>query len=147
MSGERVVLLITDGKATCKEDPEDALAELRESNIEVTLNIVGFALDDEALKEQMRGWAGANGGSYFDAGDAGSLTEAIVAAVAAPVAIYALGDDAAPVATTTVGAPPVELAPGEYRVEVRADPSLTFDSVVIEPGAVETLELPITAEE
>jgi post-segregation antitoxin (ccd killing protein) len=140
-------VLITDGKATCDQDPEEALAELRDAGIEVSLNIVGFALDDEAVKEQMRAWAEANLGNFYDATDADSLTEAVKVAVAAPVDIYAVGDDAAPVASTTVGAPPVELPPGEYRVVVLSDPAREFGDVFLGGGEAVSLELPVEPRE
>ncbi|MEX1336167.1 MAG: VWA domain-containing protein [Candidatus Limnocylindrales bacterium] len=143
VEGQRIVVLITDGKATCKEDPEAALAELREAGFEINLNIVGFALGEDEVKEQMRGWAEANAGRYYDAVDARALTEAITAAVAAPVDIYAARGEGALVASTTVGAPPLELPPGEYRVEVRTDPPVELEDVVVRPSTVTEIELPI----
>ncbi|MEX1344371.1 MAG: hypothetical protein AB1Z63_06845, partial [Candidatus Limnocylindrales bacterium] len=120
-----------------------ALAELREAGFEINLNIVGFALGEDEVKEQMRGWAEANAGRYYDAVDARALTEAITAAVAAPVDIYAARGEGALVASTTVGAPPLELPPGEYRVEVRTDPPVELEDVVVRPSTVTEIELPI----
>ena len=147
VEGERIVVLITDGKATCQADPEEALAELREAGIEVSLNIVGFALDDEGVKEQMRSWAEANRGSFYDATDASSLTEAVKVAVAAPVAIYAVGEEAEPVASTTVGAPPVELPPGTYRVVVLSDRAHEFEDVLLGGGDTVSLKIPVEPSE
>ena len=89
----------------------------------------------------MRGWAAANGGSFYDASDAESLTQAVKTAVAAPVEVYAPGDEEDPVAVTAVGAPAIELDPGTYRVVVRSEPENVFDEVILEGGAVVALEL------
>ena len=143
VTGERVVVLITDGKATCKEDPEEALAELDEAGFEVNLNIVGFALDDDAVKEQMRGWAEANAGTYYDAADAQALVDAVTVAVAAPVDVYAVSDRSTRVASTTVGGDAVVLEPGEYVLEVRSDPPLEIEGVVLAGGQSLTYELEV----
>ena len=107
------------------------------------MNIVGFALDDESVKEQMRGWAEANRGSFYDATDASSLTEAVKVAVAAPVDVYTVGKEDAPVASTTVGAPPVELPPGTYRVVVLSDPAHEFEDVLLGGGDSVSLKIPV----
>ncbi len=141
--GERVVVLVTDGKATCKEDPAEALAQLRDAGIDIKLNIVGFALGDDAVKEQMRGWAESNNGTYYDAANAQALVDAVTVAVSAPVDVYAVSDRSAPVASTTVGGDAVELEPGEYVLAVRSDPPLEIEGIVLVGGEDKTHELAV----
>ncbi len=50
--GSAIVVLLTDGEETCGGDPAAAIKRLHELGIQVQVNIVGFALDDDALKAQ-----------------------------------------------------------------------------------------------
>jgi hypothetical protein len=136
-----VVVLITDGDESCGGDPAATIEDLRVAGIDVTVNIVGFALDDEGLKQQMSTWADVGGGSYFDAADAAALGDAISVAVSAPVDVYAVGGDAEPVTSTTVGGPVVELPPGEYRLDIRSDPPQEVAGIVLVGGQQLTYEL------
>jgi len=152
VEGTRIVLLVTDGAESCGGDPGAAIAALAEGGVEVTLNIVGFALDDEELKAQMAGWAEAGGGSYYDATSAAELASAIGTALGAPFRVYPAdpatatdGDE--PAASGTVGGEAVTLDPGTYRVEVLADPPVTFEEVVVPGGENVSLELPSAGEE
>ena len=52
-SGERLVILLTDGEETCGGDPAAAIAKLRKANIGVRVNIVGFAIDDEGAGREL----------------------------------------------------------------------------------------------
>jgi len=137
----RIVVLITDGDETCGGDPGAVIEELRADGIDINLNIVGFALDDEELKARMAEWAAAGDGSYFDASSAADLAAAVTTAVSAPYRVYALGVDA-PIASGTVGGGAIELDPGEYRVEVLAQPVFEFTEVLLGGGEVAVLELP-----
>jgi hypothetical protein len=131
---------VTDGKETCKGDPGAEVDRLVELGIEVALNIVGFALDDDALKADMESWATAGGGVFFDAQDEEGLLAGIAAALRAPYRIHDL--DGALVASGVVGGAPVALPTGTYRVEVLTDPPLTIDAVEMAPGGEVTLEVP-----
>jgi len=77
----RVIVLVTDGEETCEGDPQAAIAQLRESGLDARINIVGFAIDDEALAETFSAWANAGGGTYFDARGAAALEAAIADAL------------------------------------------------------------------
>jgi len=146
VTGTRMVVLLTDGNETCDGDPAAAIAELRAADIDVNLNIVGLALDDEALKDQMAAWAAAGDGSYFDAANAAELGSALAAAVAAPFRVFVPGDEEA-IASGTVGGEAVVLDPGAYRVEVLSDPPFSFEDIFLGGGESVSLELPIDAEQ
>jgi hypothetical protein len=83
----------------------------------------------------------AGDGSYFDASSAADLATAVTTAVSAPYRVYAVGADE-PIAAGTVGGGPIELEPGQYRVEVLTEPVFEFTEVVLEGGGVAHLELP-----
>jgi len=145
VSGPRTVVLVTDGKETCGGDPAAVIAAARARGLDIQVNIVGFALEDEALKETMRAWARAGGGTYFDATDAASLAGAVATAVGAPFRI--VGPTGELVAGGTVGADPVAVPPGTYRVEVLVDPPAVFADVVVGSGEAVELELAPHVEE
>jgi hypothetical protein len=109
---------------TCDGDPAAAERALREAGLEATVNIVGFALEDPALKAEMASWAAAGGGTFFDAQDQDALLAGVTAALLAPFRVY--DQDGALAAVGVVGGPEVELPPGIYRVEVLSDPPAAF---------------------
>lgn len=145
VTGPRIVVLVTDGAETCGGDPEAVIDALREGGLDVTVNIVGFALEDEALKSSMAGWAADGGGTYFDAAGADSLADSIAAAVNAPYRVY---DPAGKVvAGGTVGGGAVALDPGAYRVEVLVEPPVVFREVMVGSGDRVQLTLPAAGQE
>jgi len=78
--GPKTVVLITDGEETCDGDVLAAIEKLRADGLQATLQIVGFAIDDEALKAEFSDWAKRGGGVYIDAADQVGLSSAITAA-------------------------------------------------------------------
>ena len=138
--GPKIVVFVTDGKETCKGDPEAEVERLVELGIDVALNIVGFALEDEALKSDMESWAAAGGGVFFDAQDQDSLLAGIAAALQAPFRVY--DSDSVLVRSGVVGGAGVDLPVGTYRVEVLSEPPVTFEAVAVAPGEGVRLEVP-----
>jgi hypothetical protein len=139
VEGPKIVVLVTDGEETCEGDPGAAIQSLVAQGIEVQVNIVGFALDDDALRAQVSEWAELGNGTYFDATNAEELDEAIAAAVQAPFRV--LDADGNVVATGTVGGNPVELPAGTYTVVVLTDPEQRYEDVVIGGGEEVELQL------
>ena len=139
VEGPTIVVLVTDGEETCGGNPRRAIRDLVQQGIDVRVNIVGFAVDDEGLKEQFEEWARIGGGQFFDASGADELGEAIAAALQPP---YEIRDAAgAGVGSGVVGGDAVQLPPGEYTVDVRSDPPLSFESVAVGNGAAVILSL------
>lgn len=60
------------------------MESLKESGYDVTVNIVGFAIDEVMLKETFREWARVGNGSYFDAKNADELGRSISEAIEIP---------------------------------------------------------------
>ena len=138
--GPKIVVFVTDGKETCKGDPEAEVARLVDLGVDVALNIVGFALEDPALKADMASWAATGGGVFFDAQDQETLLAGIAAALQAPFRVYDRDDVL--VGSGVAGGPDVELPPGTYRVEVLSEPLATYDEVVVAPGEGVVIEIP-----
>ena len=116
--GPKIVVLVTDGEETCGGDPGAVIQALAASGVDVRVNIVGFALDDAALKAQFEQWARLGNGQYIDAADQSQLTAAVAAAVQPT---YDVIDGAGTVvATGQAGGAPVSVPAGDYTVVLHA---------------------------
>jgi len=67
---ETTIVLISDGKETCRDKPCEAVEKLKKSGIRFILHVVGFDVNAKE-KAQLECLAKAGGGRYFDA-DSGS---------------------------------------------------------------------------
>ena len=146
--GRRVIIMVTDGDESCGGDLHATIEDLQESGLEFRLDVVGFALDDEDLKRRMAGWALAGGGRYFDATKADELVTAMSDAIATSIEVGAgspfvvTAADGSLVGSGIVGGASVDVAPGEYRVEVNAATPVAFEDVVVGLGSQVQLDLP-----
>jgi len=133
------IVLVTDGEETCEGDPAAAIEALQQKGIDVSLNIIGFAIDDQDLAAQFEMWADAGGGRYFAANDQDGLSEAIESAVRIPFTVY--DNDGNVAATGEVGGDPVKLERGHYSVLVRTSPPQSFAEVTIQGDDEQVLKL------
>jgi len=133
-----IVVLLTDGEETCDGDPAAEIARLRELGFDVQVNIVGFALDDAALKANFAAWAEAGGGGYFNAGDADELNAALRAAIAVP---FEVRRDDRLVARGVVNGAALELPPGSYDVVIGSAERARSRAVNLPSGAAVTIVL------
>lgn len=117
VTGERLVILVTDGEETCGGDPAAAIETLKKGGVNVRLNIVGFAVDEAAIAATFRRWTDAGGGMYFDAKDAAGLNKALSLAVQHSFEV--VDDKGQIVAEGVVGGEPVQAAPGTYSVRLK----------------------------
>ncbi len=82
-SGQRSIILVSDGEATCHPDPCTTARKLARQGIDLHIDVVGLKVDDTA-RTQLQCVADAGNGTYFDADDTSSLVSALtVAQVAA----------------------------------------------------------------
>jgi len=81
VTGEKLVVLITDGEETCGGDPAAEIEKLRKAGIGTRVSIVGFALDDLKLASTFQRWSDLGGGAFFDAKDAAGLDKALTSAL------------------------------------------------------------------
>lgn len=128
-TGRKTVILLTDGEETCGGDPRAEISALAAKNIQVRVNIVGFAVDDPKLKGEFREWARIGGGQYFDAANADDLDTAIKAATGFSFTVY--DDNGKIAAQGSADGSPITLPPGHYRVELASTPAQIFTDVVI----------------
>lgn len=134
---QQIVVLLTDGKETCGGDPATQIQALRDSGVDVQVNIVGLAIADDALKAEFERWAEIGGGQYFDANVAERLAEVLGEAL---LTSYIVRDETGEVvAIGRVGGLAQTLPVGTYTVEVNTAPAILFEMVEIVAG--ETVQL------
>ena len=126
--GARLVILLTDGEETCEGNPEHAIRTLRAEGFDVQVNIVGFAIDDAALKQSFRKWARLGGGVYFDAQEAHQIGEAFEASL---TTLFEVRDgDNNVVGKGSVDGTPISLPPGQYTLNLLGKNPRTVNVVV-----------------
>ena len=128
--GPVVVVLVTDGEETCEGDPAAAIDALRDSGMDVRVNIVGFAIDEQQLRETFQEWSRLGNGRYVEANDGAELADAMRVALATPFEVLS-GDEV--VGTGVVNGPAVRLAPGTYRVRLLGTPPRELPPVTVDP--------------
>lgn len=116
-SGERLVVLVTDGEETCGGDPAAAIEKLKQAGIGVRVNIVGFAIDDPKLAATFRHWSDLGSGTYFDAKDAAGLGNALSQAMRPGFEV--VNAQGQVVADGLAGGEPARVTPGDYTVRLK----------------------------
>ena len=79
-AAETTIILVSDGEETCKGDPCAAVRELKAAGAKFVMHVIGFDVSEKE-KKQLNCIAGAGGGSYFTARNAGELKLAAQQAV------------------------------------------------------------------
>jgi Mg-chelatase subunit ChlD len=116
--GEKMVILVTDGKEERRGNPSAAVSDLLTQGMQVRLDIVGFALAEEAVKQEMERIAALTGGRFFDARDAAGLRSAIEQALAVPYEVHDAAGEKVGGGPTGQGA--IAVPEGLYSVVVSA---------------------------
>ena len=78
--GEAVIVLVSDGKETCKGDPCALARDLARQNTRLVVHTVGFGVDG-TTRQQLQCVAKAAGGRYFDAATTDELAASLAKAV------------------------------------------------------------------
>ena len=129
VTGQKLIMLITDGEETCEGDPAGAIRALKEAGHDVRVNIVGFAIDDEGLKSQFESWAREGGGLYFNASSSQELAEAVDRALRPKFQV--LAETGEVLGEGTAGLDPVEVPVGTYTVRILTSPLRTIQGVQV----------------
>ena len=121
------VILITDGEESCKGDIAAAAKTLKDSGVNLSLNIVGFTLKSAQAQTALGGLAQAMGGHYFAAESGVALARALLLAAVDQLPYRILDAKGVEIGTGVAGVDGQhELPPGNYSVVVTAgDASLT----------------------
>ena len=135
VDGKRLLIVLTDGEETCDGDAAAAIESLRGRGWDISVNIVGFAIDDASLQAEFAAWAELGGGAYFSAGDAAELADALTQAVATGFTVTNAAGD-----VVAEGRPGefITLPAGDYAVEWGEDQSV---ATTVPPGDSITVTL------
>ena len=76
LTGEKVIILITDGIESCDGNPCEAAAKLKEAGIVTKVHVVGFGMDEEGV-EALKCIAAPSGGVVAGASNSAELKEAV----------------------------------------------------------------------
>lgn len=133
---EKIVVLLTDGQETCGGDPAAVIEGLVADGLNVSLNVIGFAILDDELKAQFAEWAELGNGEFYDATDAELLGNALERTMTVG---YTVQDaDGNFVRRGVVGGQFLELEPGVYTVLNRQG-DVVYQNIVITPGGLSAL--------
>lgn len=103
--------------------------------MEVSLNIVGFAIDNQELADEFAAWAETGGGSYFAANDTETLAASVADALATSFRVFDANDEE--VAAGRVDADPIQLEQGSYRVVIETVPRRTLTANIAQEKTTE----------
>ncbi len=137
--GPKIIVLVTDGAETCGGDPRAAIEALVAQNVDIQVNIVGFAIDDAALTATFQEWARVGNGTYFEASNAAELDLAVT--TASQLSFRVLDQQGSVVATGVVGGAPVAVPSGTYTVEIDTNPVTRRENVVVTVRQTTTIDL------
>jgi hypothetical protein len=119
--GGGTVILITDGEESCKGDFATAAKTLKDSGLNLNLNIVGFTLKSAPAQAQLGGLAESAGGHYYGASSGEALARAVLLAAVDRLPYRILDSSGKEVAKGEAGAGKAhELPAGDYKVIVTA---------------------------
>ncbi len=131
--GEKLVILVSDGKESCGGDPVAAVKELRAQGVNMRIEVTGLAIADADTKRQLNAIATLTRGRYRPAKDAPELKAAL--ADAARLAFTVEDQNGMGVARGMIGSERLCLQPGNYRIRVRsATQTYTFNNIAVIPG-------------
>ncbi|WP_394277217.1 VWA domain-containing protein [Luteococcus sp.] len=74
--GKRSIVLVSDGVATCEPDPCEAAKQVAAQGVDVTIDVVGMSVDEQARK-QLQCIATAGKGKYYDVKNSDQLSTAL----------------------------------------------------------------------
>jgi hypothetical protein len=136
VTGEKLIVLVTDGEETCGGDPAAAIESLRKAGVTTRVSIVGFALEDQQLAATFRRWSDAGGGAFFDAKDAAGLDKALTESMRPGFEVVNAGGQV--LASGIVGGEAVTVPAGNHSVRLKARAGAP-KAVVVKPKETATV--------
>ena len=117
-TGQRSIVLVSDGESTCSPDPCDTANALAAKGIDLRVDVIGFKVGDKARK-QLSCIASATGGKYFHASDTSGLTQALETTRTRAAQPFSVSGKKVTGTATSSGAP--EIGPGQWTDTVPSD--------------------------
>jgi len=140
------VILITDGEESCGGDAKAAAAEIKNSGVDVTLNIVGFTLTGEKVEAELGTLAGSTGGRYYGAQDGAQLARAVKLAALHRLPYDILDKSGKVLVSGQTSELSRELPPGDYRIRIDALGQVLEEPLTINAGDTTVLNLGVESD-
>ena len=122
--GQRSIVLVSDGLATCEPDPCLVAEQLRAGGVDVRIDVVGLNVD-AAARASLECVASAGGGTYYDATDTASLVDGLTVAQTRSARPFDLTGEPIEGGRDVSDAPDME-APGQYLDTMPIDGELYY---------------------
>ncbi|MGH7635769.1 MAG: hypothetical protein ACRENC_18730, partial [Gemmatimonadaceae bacterium] len=117
---------------SCHGDPAAAARELKASGVDIRLQILGFMLNGQQVQQELSQFAQTTGGRYYSAQDGETLGRALLMAAVDKMPFTVFDGTGHQVAKGDTDSAAIDLAPGEYKVVVRAaDQELVAEHVAV----------------
>lgn len=122
--GQRSIVLVSDGLATCEPDPCVVAEQLRAGGVDVRIDVVGLNVDATA-RASLECVASAGGGTYYDATDTASLIDGLTTAQTRSARPFDLTGEPIEGGRNVSDAPDMK-APGQYLDTMPIDGELYY---------------------
>jgi Ca-activated chloride channel homolog len=130
-SGDRTVILVSDGGDNCAPPPPcEAARKIAERGLKLSISVVGLQVNDR-VRRQLECIADAGGGTYVDAQDPEALKRELLAAFARAFRAYEASGT--PVQGTEDGESAPTIGEGQFLDEIRPGETKTY-AVEVGPG-------------
>jgi Ca-activated chloride channel family protein len=116
--GNRSIVLVSDGEATCAPDPCKVASEITQSGIDLQVDVVGLNVTGSA-REQLRCVAENGNGTYYDADSADELADSL--GRVAERAVRPFTFSGTPIDGSNDPATPTPITAGEWTDEIGPD--------------------------
>jgi hypothetical protein len=146
-AGGGSVILITDGEESCGGDPVTAATEIKDSGVDVTLNIVGFTLTGEKVEAELGALAGSTGGRYYSAQDGAQLARAVKLAALHRLPYDILDKFGKVLVSGQTSELSRELPPGNYRIRIDALGQVLEEPLTVLPNETSSLGLDVESDQ
>ncbi len=141
-SGRRTVVLVSDGKESCGEDPCVTAANLAEQGIDLKFDVIGLAVSG-ATRSQLQCIAARGRGTYYDAKNAKQIEDSLDRLATRAFRPFQL--NGTPVEGSEDAAAATEVGPGQYLDQLagRANQKIWYRVPRTTPGS--TIHVGVTA--
>ena len=123
-----LVVLVTDGEEECNDDLTAAVDRLRQVNPRFHLNIVGFEIDDSAVRDELARVAELTGGTFIRSEDGGALQKALLATLRPTFAVTDHSGNV--VGRGLIDGEPITIPVGRYKLRIDSTAALLDETAI-----------------
>jgi len=144
ITGKKLILLVSDGIDTCREDPVKAAKTLLAAGHDLQIDVVGFDVaGQDGTADELRKISDATHGTYYAAQSSEQLRTALQSIIRVRYQVF--DAQGVKVFDGVLGEAGPQLPPGSYRVVLLSNPPLVMENVVVQSG--ETTKIQVTRNE